>query len=275
MNIDNPLLLAKKLTRQQYRRAIRNESVKRKVETQNKIIEANSSDKKLFHKLIMKQRQKSNSLISDLKVGNEQFEGDNLMDGWFLHFKSLATPTDCPDFNEHFYKLCKDDYNFIKLFTPTCERKTVSVSLVRKALKNIHKGKSEDYFGLSVENLCHASDSFIEFLVTIINQIFEHQKIHEMLKTGLLTPIYKNKGDKKDSKNYRGITVLPILLNVIEYILREDLKEVALPVQSPLQRGFTENSSPLNAAFLVEEFYRESKDLNKPVYIAFLDADSI
>ena len=30
----------------------------------------------------------------------------------------------------------------------------------------------------------------------------------------------------------------------------------------------------LNAAFLVEEFYRESKDLNKPVYIAFLDAKS-
>ena len=49
MNVDNPLLLAKKLTRQQYRRAIRNESAKRKVETKNKIIEANSSDKKLFH----------------------------------------------------------------------------------------------------------------------------------------------------------------------------------------------------------------------------------
>ena len=224
--------------------------------------------------MIKKQRQKSNSLISDLKVGNEHFEGDNLMDGWFLHFKNLATPTDCPDFNEQFYKLCKDDYNFIKQFTSTCERKTVSISLVRKALKHIHKGKSEDYFGLSVENLCHASDSFIVFLVTIINQIFEHQKIPEMLKTGLLTPIYKNKGDKKDSKNYRGITVLPILLKVIEYILREDLKEVVLPVQSPLQRGFTENSSPLNAAFLLEEFYRESKDLNKPVYIAFLDAKS-
>ena len=138
----------------------------------------------------------------------------------------------------------------------------------------IHKGKAEDCFGLSVENSCFAIDSFIEFIVTIIYQICEHQKIHEMLKTGLLTPIYKNTGDRKDSKNYRGIKVLPILSKVIEYILRKDLKEVALPVQCPLQRGITENSSPLNAAFLVEEFYRESKDSNKSVYIAFLDAKS-
>ena len=36
----------------------------------------------------------------------------------------------------------------------------------------------------------------------------------------------------------------------------------------------TQRTSPLNAAFLVEEFYRENKDLNKPVYIAFLDAKS-
>ena len=51
--------------------------------------------------------------------------------------------------------------------------------------------------------------------MTLINQIFEHQKIPEMLKTGLLTLIYKNKGDRKDSKNYRGITVLPILLRLL------------------------------------------------------------
>ena len=274
MNIDNPLLLAKKRTRQQYRSAIKIESAKRRVETKNKIIETNSSNKKLFYKLIKKQRQKGNSLISDLNVGNEHFEGDALIEGWFLHFKNLATPTDCPDFNEQFLNLCKDDYRFIKHYTSACERKTVTVSLVKRALKHIHKGKSEDCFGLSVENLCYASDSFIEFIVMLINQIFEYQKIPEMLKTGLLTPIYKNKGDGKDSKNYRGITVLPILLKVIEFILREDLKEVALPVQSQLQRGFTENSSPLNAAFLVEEFYRESKNLNKPVYIAFLDAKS-
>ena len=138
----------------------------------------------------------------------------------------------------------------------------------------MNKGKSEDSFGLSAENLLYASDLFIDFLTTLINKIFKKQRIPEILKTGLLTPIYKNKGERKDAKNYRGITVLPIVLKLIEYLLREDLREVTLPQQSKLQRGFTEQASPLNAAFLVEEFYRESKDLEKHVYIAFLDAKS-
>ena len=74
------------------------------------------------------------------------------------------------------------------------------------------------------------------------------------------------------SKHYRGITVFPILLKVIEYVLRIDLRDFTL--QSYLQRDFTKDSSPLNAAFLVEDFYRESKDLDKPVYIAFIDSKS-
>ena len=103
----------------------------------------------------------------------------------------------------------------------------------------MNKGKSEDSFGLSAENLLYASDLFIDFLTMLINKIFKKQRIPEILKTGLLTPIYKNKGERKDAKNYRGITVLPIVLKLIEYLLREDLREVTLPQQSKLQRGFT------------------------------------
>ena len=40
--------------------------------------------------------------------------------------------------------------------------------------------------------------------------------------------------------------------------------------QNPLQRGFTEKSSPVNCALLVEEFYQNNKDLNKPTYVAVM-----
>ena len=42
-------------------------------------------------------------------------------------------------------------------------------------------------------------------------------------------------------------------------------------VQSGLQRGFTQNSSPMNCSLILEEVIRESKDLKQPLYIAFLD----
>ncbi|MES9972509.1 MAG: reverse transcriptase domain-containing protein [Candidatus Thiodiazotropha sp.] len=44
--------------------------------------------------------------------------------------------------------------------------------------------------------------------------------------------------------------------------------------QNPLQRGFTKGSSPMNSSMILEEYIRESKDLKKDVYIAFLDAKS-
>jgi hypothetical protein len=45
-------------------------------------------------------------------------------------------------------------------------------------------------------------------------------------------PIFKNKGEKTDSKNYRGIAVLPILLKIIEAILKVDLGNGKFYIQS-------------------------------------------
>jgi hypothetical protein len=41
---------------------------------------------------------------------------------------------------------------------------------------------------------------------------------------------------------------------------------------SKLQRGFCERSSSANTAFLLTESIAEAKDLNIPLYVAFLDA---
>ena len=63
-------------------------------------------------------------------------------------------------------------------------------------------------------------------------------------------------------------------MKIIEFILKKDLKESVLRHQSPLQRGFTENASPLNCVVIVDEVIRECKDSGKPVYMAMLDAKS-
>ena len=66
------------------------------------------------------------------------------------------------------------------------------------------------------------------------------------MKIGLVTPVFKKKGSNTDSKNYRGITVIPILTKVLELIIRARLKHLILEKQNKLQRGFTEKSSPMN-----------------------------
>jgi hypothetical protein len=76
------------------------------------------------------------------------------------------------------------------------------------------------------------------------------------------------------SSTHEAITVTPTLSKIIEKILKIRENGKILLNQNPLQKGFTENSSPLLCELLVEEFERENKDLKRPTYIAMLDAKS-
>ena len=96
-----------------------------------------------------------------------------------------------------------------------------------------------------------------------------------MLKRGLLTPIFKNKGSKKVSTYYRGITILPVMNKIIEAIIKLRINTTILDTQNPAQRWLTAKTSPLNATFIIEELKREAKDNNNELSIVLLDAKSV
>ena len=94
------------------------------------------------------------------------------------------------------------------------------------------------------------------------------------MKIGLITPVFKKKVSNIDSKNYRGITVIPIITKVLELVIRARLKQLILEKQNKLQRGFTEKSSPMNTALILKEYIGDRRDIQAPAYLAFLDAKS-
>ena len=84
--------------------------------------------------------------------------------------------------------------------------------------------------------------------------------------------MFKKKGKITDAKNYRGITVLPVLGKIIESVLSTRMREKTEPTHWLLQRGFIAKSSPLNAALIVEETRRNFEDEKKPLVLVALDA---
>jgi hypothetical protein len=271
---EHPLLLRKVETRKIYRTEIRKEESKRKHEERDKIINAQSYNKKIFYQMIRKQRNNKNIIVEDLYVGNTLYEGDNIFKGWHEHSDNLAQPSDNPDFDTRFKQQCQQDYITIKSIYDKIIPKVVTMDELKEAIKAINTGKSEDIYGLSIENIIFAGEEFLHHLLDLINNITAQDSIPELVKVGLLSPIYKSKGDKNDSKNYRGIVVLPIICKLLEHIARTNFRTILTEKQSPLQRGFTTNISPLNAAIIIEEVYREYSDKKAPFYIALLDAKS-
>ena len=272
----HPLLIAKREKRQALRRVCRNQIAAKHTEERQEILNAKSENTQLFHKLIRKQRGNLASCVDELHVSGEVYRGGDVLSGWFDHFKTLSSATEEPSFDQDYHRLVSMDVDEIddicRAQGPLASQ--VSKEEVRKAIKELNRGKAADALGITAEHFVYAEDSIIDSLCLFLNKLFETGEVTDIMNICLVTPVFKKKGSNTDSKNYRGITVIPILTKVLELIIRARLKHLIMEKQNKLQRGFTEKSSPMNTALILEEYIRDRKDTQTPVYIACLDAKS-
>ena len=114
----------------------------------------------------------------------------------------------------------------------------------KKLLNQSTKGKQHDIYGLTIEHILNVGKEAVIYLLVFINHIFHNGDIPELLKTGVLTPVFKRKGSKNYSTNYRGITILSVICNIIEAILEEWISPHCDRAQNPYQRGSLEMLRP-------------------------------
>ena len=108
------------------------------------------------------------------------------------------------------------------------------------------------------------------YLLDIINTILKDRQIPSCLKIGILTPIFK-KGTPDNPSNYRGISITPVILKVLEQILSSRYEQILIETQSELQYGFTKRKSSLMSAFLLTECQLETKSNKETMFLTTLD----
>ncbi|CAC5360674.1 unnamed protein product [Mytilus coruscus] len=272
---NNPFTIKKKITTSSLRKQCRVEAALHRIQERQKIIDARYNDPALFYSLIKKQRGKLSRFIEELTVDEEIFQSPvNVMKGWNKHFGDLAKKSNNNSFDTkylnsiekeatHIIKMCKDKY----------KHQEITTGEIKKAVSKLNTNKAEDFYGFA-EHFIHGSESLLQHLQQLLNVCFKFCFIPDLLKIGTLFPVFKNKGDIKNAKNYRGITITPTYSKIIENILKGRENPKIIISQNPLQKGFTEGTSPLICELFIEEFERESKYLKLPVYIALLDGKS-
>ena len=159
-------------------------------------------------------------------------------------------------------KLCEENADTVRPFT---------VKEVELAIFKLNNKKAPDEYGLAAEHLKHSSETFIEDITMVFNQILESRTVPEAFKSGILTPVLKKAKDPSILDNYRGITVTPIMGKLFESVLLPRLTESF--DQSSLQFGFTKGLSPIMSALIVSEARAEVKmNTFEPLFLVKLDS---
>jgi len=111
-----------------------------------------------------------------------------------------------PDFTSYFSKTCRNSIHL-----PDCDAKEVE-----DIIKAFASGKASDIPVLALKS---TSSIISPSLSHHFNTLMQQGHFPEKLKTGRISPIYKNKGSKQHFDNYRPISTLPIFGKIFEKLI--------------------------------------------------------
>ena len=112
----------------------------------------------------------------------------------------------------------RTDYDDLILNEPITEEEIIAAS---KKLKN-NKSPGDDNY--ANEYIKASIKPMIRCYVGLFNKILDTGVYPEAWTVGLIIPIYKKKGDRMDSNNYRGVTLLSCIGKLFTSVFNERLK---------------------------------------------------
>ena len=81
---------------------------------------------------------------------------------------------------------------------------------IRKATMQLKVGKSPGIYGIPAEVYQQRGETVLDKLQDLFNNCREKGTVLQDLRDAVIVSLYKNKGEKSDCSNYRGITLLSI-----------------------------------------------------------------
>lgn len=148
----------------------------------------------------------------------------------------------------------------------------VSVLQTANIIKKLNPSKTKDYYGLQTTLLQRNNLHLARPLCMLINQSIVECVFPNTLKVAYITPIFKA-GCKMEVKNYRPVSILPVVSKVIEKAVTQQLTEhiEQSKLLNPSQYGFRRGYSTESACVHLTELLRRNIDRGGVVGAVFLD----
>ena len=141
------------------------------------------------------------------------------------------------------------------------------------AIKHLKKNKAYGIDLIVNEFLKSSYDKLHDLFVELFNLVLDTGIIPSAWCTGVIKPIFKNKGSVEDPNNYRGITILSCFGKLFTSILNNRIKFFIekYEILGSEQAGFRENHSTTDHLFTLYAIIDILLAKSKRLYCAFLD----
>ncbi|XP_037803562.1 uncharacterized protein LOC119597969 [Penaeus monodon] len=213
---------------------------------------------------IAKQRDKNSKDIYQTKwikndEGNVLTNDEDILERWRLYFMKLM--------NEENPREAREEE---QVGNPG-EVEAITEDEVRRALRKMKDGKAVGPDNLPIEAWKCLGEEGVTFLCSMLNKIFDEEKIPESWRKSILVPIYKNKGDIMACGNYRGIKLMSHSMTLFERMIEHRLRGVVNISEE--QFGFMEGKSTTDAIFALRQVQERYREGHKELHGVFIDLE--
>ena len=134
-------------------------------------------------------------------------------------------------------------------------------------IKNKQNGKATT--DLKNEMLKNTKENFIGVLMPMMNAVWKEEQIPGSWNEGIITSIWKGKGDKESLKNHRGITVSSSIGNIMEEVIDNRIEQEVQCTQA--QGGGQKGSSTCDHVFIIRGMIDLALKDKRDLFLTFYD----
>lgn len=192
--------------------------------------------------------------------GNVLTEMEEIKTRWKEYFEELLNEQDIP-------------LPEIDLEIPSLADNIVQLpeeSEIEEIIKKMRNNKSPGIDTITAEMLKYGGVALLKAIHKLILKVWEEEKMPEEWKKGLIIPIYK-KGDRRDCRNYRGITLLNVTYKVFSILIHSRLVEYGEHAISDYQCGFRGGRSTMDNIFMVRQMFEKCAEFGTDLHCVFVD----
>jgi hypothetical protein len=235
-----------------YKQCIQKSKQDFRTDLNNKLRNLRSSDPKKYWDLV-----NGGSKREEIPITSETFQE---------HFKKLGHTVIDGGAEQHVFEQGCNEYNH-ELNSP------FTASEIKKCIVKLKNNKAYGLDCILNEYLKCSSDLMLPIYEKLFNIILSTGFIPNSWLTGVIKPLYKNKGDKEDVDNYRGITILSCLGKLFTAVINERLTLHLKnnEVIGEEQAGFRKGYSTMDHVFTLKSLLDLYLSKKKRLYCCFVD----